>query len=110
MFGVYMFLFYFCAVLCLGRGLATSWSLVQGVLPIVNRSGNWKAALAHKGSRASQEEVFRIPFSVKIIAPNLYYKYSSFKVNFFRVWRAEMFNFPEIYFSEQNIIIIYYYY
>jgi hypothetical protein len=34
-FGVY-------AVLCLGRGLATSWSLVQGVLPIVNRSGNWK--------------------------------------------------------------------
>jgi hypothetical protein len=40
-----------CAVLCLGRGLATSWSPVQGVLTIVNRSGNWKAAGAHTGCR-----------------------------------------------------------
>jgi hypothetical protein len=55
MFGVYMCLFCLCAVLCLGRGLATSWSLVQGVLPIVNRSGNWKEARAHKGCRAIQE-------------------------------------------------------
>jgi hypothetical protein len=31
----------FCVVLsCVGRGLATGWSLVQGVLPYVNRSRN----------------------------------------------------------------------
>jgi hypothetical protein len=52
MFGVYMCLFCVCVVLCLGRGLATSWSIVQGVLPIVNRSGDWNAARAHKGCRA----------------------------------------------------------
>jgi hypothetical protein len=56
MFGVYMCFFCVGAVLCLGRGLATSWSLVQEVLPIVNRSGNWKEARAHKGCRAIQEE------------------------------------------------------
>jgi hypothetical protein len=38
---VYM-LFCACVVLCLGRGLATSWSLVQGVLPSVKWSWNWK--------------------------------------------------------------------
>jgi hypothetical protein len=42
MFGVYMSLFCVCAVLCLGRGLVTSWSLVRGVLPIVNRSEDWR--------------------------------------------------------------------
>jgi hypothetical protein len=37
--GVYMFS---CVcVACLGRGLATSWSPVQGVLPPVYRLGNW---------------------------------------------------------------------
>jgi hypothetical protein len=41
-----------CAVLCLGWGLATSWSLVQEVLPSVSRSGNWKAVRAHKRCRA----------------------------------------------------------
>jgi hypothetical protein len=55
MFGVYVF-FFVCAVLCLGRGLGTSWSLVQGVVPPVNKSGNWKEARAHKGCRATQEE------------------------------------------------------
>jgi hypothetical protein len=35
-------LFWVCAVLCLGRGLATSWSLIQGVLPSVKWSWNWK--------------------------------------------------------------------
>jgi hypothetical protein len=29
--------FFVCAVLCVGRGLATSLSLVQGVLPSVNK-------------------------------------------------------------------------
>jgi hypothetical protein len=31
-----------CVVLGLGRGLATSWSLVQGVLPSVKWSWNWE--------------------------------------------------------------------
>jgi hypothetical protein len=35
-----MCLFCVCVVLCLGRGLATSWSLVQGVLPSVKLSRN----------------------------------------------------------------------
>jgi hypothetical protein len=51
MFGVYMCLFCVCTVLCLGRVLATSWSLVQGVLFIVNISEHWQEARAHKGCR-----------------------------------------------------------
>jgi hypothetical protein len=36
-------LFWVCVVLCLGRCLATGWSLVQGVLPSVkNWLQNWK--------------------------------------------------------------------
>jgi hypothetical protein len=31
-----------CVVLRVGRGLATGWSPVQGVLPTVYRSRNWK--------------------------------------------------------------------
>jgi hypothetical protein len=54
MFGVYMCLFCVCVVLCLSRGLATSWSLVQRVLPSVKWSWNWKAeARTHGGCRAS---------------------------------------------------------
>jgi hypothetical protein len=37
-----MCLFCVCNVLCLGSGLATGRSHVQGVLPIVNRSGDYK--------------------------------------------------------------------
>jgi hypothetical protein len=37
-----MCLFCVYVVLCLGRGLATSWSLVQKVLPSVKWSWNWK--------------------------------------------------------------------
>jgi hypothetical protein len=42
----------------LGRDLAKSWSLIQGVLPDCRRirSGNSKEARAHKGCRAIQEE------------------------------------------------------
>jgi hypothetical protein len=40
---MYMCLFFVCAGLCLGRDLATSWSLVQGVIPNVNKSGDWKS-------------------------------------------------------------------
>jgi hypothetical protein len=47
----------FCVVLCLGRGLATSWSLVQGVLPSVKWSWKWKAeARAQGGCRASEKK------------------------------------------------------
>jgi hypothetical protein len=46
------------AVLCLGRGLATSWSLVQKVLPTVNWSGNWKEAKTHKGCRAIRKKLY----------------------------------------------------
>jgi hypothetical protein len=35
-------LFYVCVVLCVGSGLATSWSPVQGVLPTVYGLRNWK--------------------------------------------------------------------
>jgi hypothetical protein len=42
MFGMCMCLFCVWVVLCLGSGLATSWSLVQGVLPSVKWSWNWK--------------------------------------------------------------------
>jgi hypothetical protein len=57
MLDVYMcFIVCVCSVLCLGRGLATNWSFVQGVLLIVNGSGNWKETRAHKGCRDVQEE------------------------------------------------------
>jgi hypothetical protein len=56
MFGVCMCLLNVCAVLCVGRDLATSWSLVQGVLSIVNRTGNWKEGRAHKGCRVIEKE------------------------------------------------------
>jgi hypothetical protein len=36
-------LFWVCVVLCVGSGLATGWSLVQGVLQIVYRLRNWKS-------------------------------------------------------------------
>jgi hypothetical protein len=52
-----MCLFCVCAVLCLGSGLATGWSHVQGVLPIVNRSGKRKTARAHKGCRANEKKI-----------------------------------------------------
>jgi hypothetical protein len=38
MFGVCMRLFCVCVVLCLGRGLAAGWSLVQRVLPSVKKN------------------------------------------------------------------------
>jgi hypothetical protein len=39
---VCILLFCVCVVLCVGRGLATGWSRVQGVLPTGYRLGNWK--------------------------------------------------------------------
>jgi hypothetical protein len=48
MFG--MRLFCVCVVLCLDRGLATSWSLVQGVLLSVKWSSNWKSEARAQGA------------------------------------------------------------
>jgi hypothetical protein len=46
-------LFCVCVVLCVGSGLATGWSPVEGVLPTVYRLRNWKkAAKVHTGCRA----------------------------------------------------------
>jgi hypothetical protein len=48
---VYAF-FCVCVVLCLGRGLATSWSPVQGVLPSVKWSRNWEISpILQSGSK-----------------------------------------------------------
>jgi hypothetical protein len=52
-----MCLFCVCIVLGLGRGLATSWSLAQGVLPSVNdqETEKWEAR-AQGGCRASEKK------------------------------------------------------
>jgi hypothetical protein len=55
-FGTCMCLFCVCVFLCLSRGFATNWSLVQGVLPSVKRSWNWKwKARAQGGFKASEK-------------------------------------------------------
>jgi hypothetical protein len=61
-----MCLFCVCVVLCLGRGLATSWSLLQGVLPSVKWSWNWKAeAGAQGGCTASEKNTFVIWWNIQ---------------------------------------------
>jgi hypothetical protein len=45
-------LFCVCVVLCVGSGLATGWSPVQGVLPTVYKLRSWKSGQVHKGCRA----------------------------------------------------------
>jgi hypothetical protein len=57
MFGVVMRLFCVCVVLCLGRGLATSWSPVQGVLPSVNEQETEKSALCSKGGTRGRKKI-----------------------------------------------------
>jgi hypothetical protein len=42
-------LFCVCVVLCVGRGLGTGWSPVQGVVPTVYRSRNWKSGQGPQG-------------------------------------------------------------
>jgi hypothetical protein len=61
MFGMCMCLFCVCVVLCLGRGLATSWPLAQGVLPFVKWSWNWKIrGQGPRGCRASEKEILAL--------------------------------------------------
>jgi hypothetical protein len=63
MFGMCMCLFCVCVFLSLGRGLTTSWSLVQGVLPSVKWSWNWKSETrAQAGCRASEKKNYSFIF------------------------------------------------
>jgi hypothetical protein len=57
-----MCLFCVCVALRLGRGLATGWSLLQGVLPSVKMIMKLKAgARAQGGCRASEKVIFILP-------------------------------------------------
>jgi hypothetical protein len=68
MFSVCICLFCACVVLCLGRGLATSWSLVQGILPSEKWSWNWKVeARALESCRASEKSESNVQFSLPLI-------------------------------------------
>jgi hypothetical protein len=62
MFSVGMCLFCVCVVLCLGRDVATSWSLAQGVLPSVKIIMKLKKAetRAQGGCRASEKKMLQL--------------------------------------------------
>jgi hypothetical protein len=73
-------LFCVCVALCVGRGLATGWSLVQGDLPIVwNRLRNWRRGQGPtKGYRAIDDEwvsewmnTLHFPVRLHGVVPNL---------------------------------------
>jgi hypothetical protein len=55
MFDVCAF-FCVCVVLCLGRGFATSWSPVQGVLPTVNDQETEKSSICAKSGSKEEEK------------------------------------------------------
>jgi hypothetical protein len=56
------FFFCVCVVLCLGRGLATSWSLVQGVLPSLKVIMKLKEEVRSLGGcRASERQNGDLP-------------------------------------------------
>jgi hypothetical protein len=60
-----------CVVLCLGRGLATSWSLVQGVLPSVKWSWNWKAEVrAQRGCRVGEKKLHNVHLTGAFVRKN----------------------------------------
>jgi hypothetical protein len=46
-----------CVVLCLGRGLETSWSPVQGVLPSVKLSRNWEISPMFRSGARSRKKI-----------------------------------------------------
>jgi hypothetical protein len=50
-------LFRVCAVLCVGSGLATGWSLIHGVLPNVYKIKNLKKWQRSKGLQSHREKV-----------------------------------------------------
>jgi hypothetical protein len=81
-------LFCVCVVLSLGRGLATSWSPVQGVLPSVKWSWNWEnVPYAPKWKREEEEKEIRTENrSAWKIVP---WKYSilEWKFQYLHLWR-----------------------
>jgi hypothetical protein len=50
-------LFCIYVVLCVGSGLATGWSPVQGALPTVYWLRNWRKAKIHKDCRAIDRQI-----------------------------------------------------
>jgi hypothetical protein len=64
MFGVCMCLFCICVFLCLGRGLATSWSLVQGVLPYAKIIMKLKRGQGTWGLYSKQKNIYRCKLKV----------------------------------------------
>jgi hypothetical protein len=57
MFGVCMRLFYVCVALCLGCGLSTGCSLVQGVPPSVKN--DYRGLGPERGGRAIEKSMIR---------------------------------------------------
>jgi hypothetical protein len=77
---VFVCVYSVCVVLCLGRGLATSWSPVQGVLPSVKWSRNWEISpTLQSGSKGGGEEVMKLiimrflqpPIILSLLGPNI---------------------------------------
>jgi hypothetical protein len=65
---LYLCLFCVYIVLCLSRGLATSWWPVQGVLPSVKWSWNWKSEARAPGAcRASEKRMAKSAVSSIIL-------------------------------------------
>jgi hypothetical protein len=62
-----------CVVLCLGRGLATNWSPVQGVLPSVNDLETDKSALCSKVGARGEKSLLK-PF-LKQLSECVTFKY-----------------------------------
>jgi hypothetical protein len=61
---LYVRLFCVCVVLCVGSGLATSWSPIQGALPTVCRLRNWKSDQGPaKGCRAKDRYTLKTAIS-----------------------------------------------
>jgi hypothetical protein len=61
----YVYAFCVCVVLCLGRGLATSWSPAQGVLSSVKWSGNWESALCSTvGARGGKKKLSHANYTI----------------------------------------------
>jgi hypothetical protein len=67
-----MLSFCVCVVLCLGKGLATSWSLVQGVLPHVKKLlRNWIRGRALNGLEEPSKKNSFIVKDAKLISKSV---------------------------------------
>jgi hypothetical protein len=70
MFGMCMGLFCVCVVLCLGSGLATGWSVTQGVLPsvimITELSKKLKPWIGWKGQWKKKDRILKHPAQLNV--------------------------------------------